>query len=209
MGPLLFTPEQHERALKLVGEFSLRYLATVAERPVYPPVDRVALRTLKREPLPRQGQALEALFAELEQVVVPNSTHTAHPRFLPYVQPSPNALSAYADHVAAVLNQNCNLWHLSPAANVVEQTLLRWFADLFGLPPSAGGIVTSGGSMANLVALTAARDHALGTSARAEGLQAGGAPLVLYASEASTRPCPSSAWGPTICATCPPTSGSG
>jgi hypothetical protein len=88
MGPLLFTPEQHERALKLVGEFSLRYLATVAERPVYPPVDRVALRTLKREPLPRRGQALETLFAELEQVVVPNSTHTAHPRFLPYVQPS-------------------------------------------------------------------------------------------------------------------------
>ena len=183
MGPLLFTPEQHERALKLVGDFSLRYLATVAERPVYPPVDRDALRTLKREPLPRQGQAMETLFAELEQVVVPNSPHTAHPRFLPYVQPSPNALSPYADHVAAVLNQNCNLWHLSPAANVVEQTLLRWFADLFGLPPSAGGIVTSGGSMANLVALTAARDHALGKSARAEGLQAGGAALVLYASE--------------------------
>lgn len=183
ISPLLFTPEQHAQALKLVGEFSLQYLATVAERPVYPPVDRVALRTIGHEPLPRQGQTLETLFAELEQVVVPNSTHSAHPRFLPYVQPSPNALSPYADHVAAVLNQNCNLWHLSPAANVVEQTLLRWFADLFGLPQSASGIVTSGGSMANLVALTAARDHALGKSARAKGLQAGGTPLVLYTSE--------------------------
>jgi len=181
--PLLFTPEQHAQALKLVGEFSLRYLATVAERPVYPPVDRAALRKIGDKPLPRQGLPLETLFAEFEEVVVPNSTHTAHPRFLPYVQPSPNALSPYADHVAAVLNQNCNLWHLSPAANVVEQALLRWFADLFGLPRSAGGIVTSGGSMANLVALTAARDHALGRSARAEGLQTGGAPLVLYTSE--------------------------
>jgi glutamate/tyrosine decarboxylase-like PLP-dependent enzyme len=182
-GPLLFTPEQHTRALTLVGEFSQQYLATVADRPVYPPVDRAALRAIAHEPLPRSGMPLETLFAELEAVVVPNSTHSAHPRFLPYVQPSPNALSPYADHVAAVLNQNCNLWHLSPAANAVEQALLRWFADLFRLPGSAGGIVTSGGSMANLVALTAARDHALGSAARAEGLQGGGAPLVLYTSE--------------------------
>ncbi|MBK7600270.1 MAG: hypothetical protein IPJ07_17830 [Acidobacteria bacterium] len=130
-----------------------------------------------------KGYRWKSAFAGLEEVVVPNSTHTAHPRFLPYVQPSPNALSPYADHVAAVLNQNCNLWHLSPAANVVEQSLLRWFADLFGLPRSTGGIVTSGGSMANLVALTAARDHALGRSAQAEGLQTGGTPLVLYTSE--------------------------
>ncbi|MCX6606385.1 MAG: pyridoxal-dependent decarboxylase [Acidobacteria bacterium] len=135
------------------------------------------------EPLPRQGQPLATLFAELEQVIVPNSTHTAHPRFLPYVQPSPNALSPYADHVAATLNQNCNLWPLSPAANAVEQVVLRWFADLFGLPASTGGILTSGGSMANFVALTAARDHALGETARTEGLQSSRPPLVLYTSE--------------------------
>ncbi|MBL8515274.1 MAG: aspartate aminotransferase family protein [Betaproteobacteria bacterium] len=181
--PLLFTPDQHADAHERVGEFSRQYLATVAERPVYPPVDRAALHKIRDESLPRHGQALEALFAELETLIVPNSTHTAHPRFLPYVQPSPNALSPYADHVAAVLNQNCNLWHLSPAANIVEQTLLRWFADLFGLPASTGGIMTSGGSMANLVALTAARDHALGKSARTQGLQSGGTPLVLYTSE--------------------------
>jgi hypothetical protein len=83
--PLLFTPEQHAQALKLVGEFSLQYLATVAERPVYPPVDRAALRKIGHEPLPRQGLPLETLFAELEDVLVPNSTHSAHPRFLPYV----------------------------------------------------------------------------------------------------------------------------
>jgi aromatic-L-amino-acid decarboxylase len=65
----------------------------------------------------------------------------------------------------------------------VEQTVLRWFADLFGLPQSAGGIITSGGSMANMVALTAARDHALGADARNDGLQGGSAPLVLYTSE--------------------------
>ena len=180
---LLFTPDQHRSAAALVADFIERYHATLSDRPVYPRLDRPALRALKGAPLPRDGAPLETLFAELEQVVVPNSTHTAHPRFLPYVQPSPNGLSPYADQVAAVLNQNCNLWHLSPAANAVEQTVLRWFADLFGFPETAGGIITSGGSMANLVALTAARDHALGDAARSDGLQGGRAPLVLYTSE--------------------------
>mgnify|MGYP002654690893 CR=1 FL=1 len=183
MNPLLFSPDQHAQAAALLADFSARYLAGVGDRPVFPKIDRPALAALKGESMPRVGQSLKALFEEFEQVVVPNSTHTAHPRFLPYVQPSPNALSPYADHLAGVVNQNCNLWHLSPAANVVEQTVLRWFAGLFGLPPSAGGIITSGGSMANMVALTAARDNALGAQARSEGLQSGGAPLVLYTSE--------------------------
>ena len=183
MNPLLFSPDQHAEASALLADFSARYLAGVADRPVFPKIDRSALAALKGQAMPRVGQSLPTLFAEFEQVVVPNSTHTAHPRFLPYVQPSPNALSPYADHLAGVINQNCNLWHLSPAANVVEQTVLRWFADLFGLPQSAGGIITSGGSMANMVALTAARDHALGADARNDGLQGGSAPLVLYTSE--------------------------
>lgn len=180
--PLLFTEQQYEEADALLAAFQQRYLATLPDRPVYPAVDREALRALKRESMPRQGQPMQALFEELEQVVVPNSTQTAHPRFLPYVQPSPNSLSPYADFVAAAINQNCNLWHLSPAANAVEQTVLRWFADLFEMPETAGGIITSGGSMANMVALTAARDHALGETARSEGLQQNGSPLVLYTS---------------------------
>lgn len=183
MNPLLFTPEQHREAGEWLEAFTLRYQASLPSRPVYPPIDRDALRALMAQPLPEAGTPLATLFEELENVIVPNSTHTAHPRFLPYVQPSPNDLSPYADHTAALLNQNCNLWHLSPAANAVEQTVLRWFADLFGLPATASGIVTSGGSMANLVGLTAARDHALGEHARADGLQGSGAPLVLYASD--------------------------
>ncbi len=180
---MLFTQQQHDRAAELLAQFTQRYLESLPDRPVFPDLDRPALRALKAEPMPQHGQSLESLFEELEHVIVPNSTHTAHARFLPYVQPSPNALSPYADQVAATLNQNCNLWHLSPAANAVEQAVLRWFADLFGLPATAGGILTSGGSMANLIALTAARDHALGEKARTHGLQASRAPLVLYTSD--------------------------
>jgi hypothetical protein len=120
MPSLLFSPDQHAEAEQWLAAFTRRYHDSLTHRPVHPAIDRVALRALMSEPLPRVGQSLASLFGELEQVIVPNSTHTAHPRFLPYVQPSPNDLSPCADHVAALLNQNCNLWHLSPGANAVE-----------------------------------------------------------------------------------------
>jgi hypothetical protein len=183
MPSLLFSPDQHAEAEQWLAAFTRRYHDSLTHRPVHPAIDRVALRALMSEPLPRVGQSLASLFDELEQVIVPNATHTAHPRFLPYVQPSPNDLSPCADHVTALLNQNCNLWHLSPAANAVEQAVLRWFANLLALPDTVSGIITSGGSMANMIGLTAARDHALGDEARATGLQGHGAPLVLYASD--------------------------
>lgn len=183
MTDLLFTPDQHDAAWQQTAEFAQRYLNGVADRPVYPDLDRAALRDVMAAPLPRAGSPLSALFAELEAVIVANATHTAHPRFLPYVQPTPNAIAPYADAIASLLNQNCNLWHLSPSANAVEQTVVRWFADLFGFPASAGGLITSGGSAANLVALTAARDHALGPDARKHGLQGQARPLTIYTSE--------------------------
>lgn len=182
-GDLLFDTDENARAAALTTDFIERYSRTVGTRPVYPQIDREALRALMGERLPETGRSVESLFAELDAVIVPNSTHTAHPRFLPYVQPSPNGLSPYAEAAAAALNQNCNLWTLSPAANAVEQTVVRWFSDLLGLGPGAGGLITSGGSMANLIALTAARDRFLGVAARTEGLQGRSSPLAVYTSE--------------------------
>jgi glutamate/tyrosine decarboxylase-like PLP-dependent enzyme len=183
MTELLFSTDENARAAALTGDFIERYLRTVEKRPVYPRIDRDALRDLMRERLPDDGRSVASLFAELEAVIVPNSTQTAHPRFLPYVQPSPNGLSPYADAAAAALNQNCNLWTLSPAANAVERTVVRWFGDLLGFGPNVGGLITSGGSMANLIALTAARDRFLGETARTEGLQGRASPLTIYTSE--------------------------
>ena len=183
MSELLFTADQHAHAAALSTRFAAEYLGSVSERPVFPLIDRDALRAILNETLPEEGRPIEMLFAELDEVIVPNSTHTAHPRFLPYVQPSPNGLSPFADAVAATLNQNCNLWQLSPAANAIEQVTVRWLAELSGFGAPTGGLLTSGGSVANLVGLAAARDWALGDGAREHGLQHGGAPLVLYASD--------------------------
>lgn len=183
MNELLFDPEEHRKAGHLLGEFLAHYEIDLLDQPLLPPIDRDAMRAILTEPLPEEGRSLEDLLQEFRDVVVPNSTNVAHPRFLPYVLPSPNGISAFADALASTLNQNCNLWTLSPAANAIEQRVISWFHELFQFPPGSGGIITSGGSMANLTALAIARDAHLGHDARAKGLQGRGSPLTLYISE--------------------------
>lgn len=183
MSELLFDPETHRKAGRLLGELLAKYEVDLSNRPVFPKVNREAMRAILNEPLPEEGRSIEELFQEFSDVVVPNSTQVAHPRFLPYVLPSPNGISAFADALASVLNQNCNLWTLSPAANAIEQRVVSWFLELFAFPRGSAGIITSGGSMANLTALAAARDKYLGGNARALGLQGIKSPLVLYVAE--------------------------
>lgn len=183
MDDLLFSKAEHELAARLTSAFITGYLADVERRPVFPDIHRPALRALIERPVPDRPVPLEELFDELHSLILPNATHTAHPRFLPYVQPSPNGLSPYAEAVAATMNQNCNLWALSPSANAVEQSVVRWLGAIVGADPAARGLITSGGSVANLIGLTAARDRALGPDARSAGVQGRGRPLTLYASE--------------------------
>jgi glutamate/tyrosine decarboxylase-like PLP-dependent enzyme len=183
MNELLFTPEKHHEASRLLGDFLADYETDLFNQPLLPEIDREAMRAILTEPFPKEGRTLEELFQEFRQVVVPNSTNVAHPRFLPYVLPSANGISAIADALASTLNQNCNLWTLSPAANAIEQRVISWFHEMFNFPEGAGGIITSGGSMANLTALAIARDTYLGDSARRKGLQARNSPLRLYVSD--------------------------
>ncbi len=182
MNELLLTPDQIRDAAARMAEILVGYESSLEERPVLPELDRTALRRILDEPWPEQGRPIATLFDEFEALIVPNSAHIAHPRYLAYVLASPHGLSPFAEALSAALNQSASIWTLSPAANAIEQTVLRWLAELFGFPSDAIGHITSGGSMANLVALQAARDRKLGADARAKGLQGGHAPFRVYTS---------------------------
>jgi aromatic-L-amino-acid decarboxylase len=110
------------------------------------------------------------------------SMYPGHPRFMAYITGAGTVPGAPADLLAAGLNMNVGGWRLSPSATEIELHLVRWFADQFGLPESTGGLIVSGGAMANFVALKTARDHGATWDIRNEGV-AGGKPLVLYASK--------------------------
>ncbi|MGW4201300.1 pyridoxal phosphate-dependent decarboxylase family protein [Streptomyces sp. NPDC004726] len=183
---LVLDPASRARANALLARFLGDYEDSLRERPIVPDVDRTVLARLLSEPFPDRGVGVEELFADFNERVLPNSTTVAHPRFLAYVQGPPNGIGPYAEAMAATLNQNCNFWQLSPAASVIERSVVEWMAGLFGLGENAGGILTAGGSIATQDALTAALADRR-PDFREHGLQAGGAPLVLYTSEEAHR----------------------
>ena len=131
--------------------------------------------------VPDEPLSAEELVATLRTIALEHSTYTGHPGFMAYITGSGTVPGAAADLLAAALNQNVGAWRLSPAATEIELHLGRWIAHRLGLPDTAGGYVTSGGAMAALVALKAARDARSGWSIRELGARAGPR-LTLYAS---------------------------
>jgi glutamate/tyrosine decarboxylase-like PLP-dependent enzyme len=134
------------------------------------------IRAVPDEPLSE-----DELFDYLRQVVFDWSMYPGHPRFMAYISGAGTVPGAPADLLAAGLNMNAGGWRLSPSATEIELALIRWFAEQFGLPASAGGLMVSGGAMANFVALKAARDARAPWDVRNQGVSAG-PPLRLYAS---------------------------
>jgi len=140
-------------------------------------VARGVARQVPEEPL-----SDEELFAYLKELVFDWSMYPGHPRFMAYITGSGTVPGAAADLLAAGLNMNLGGWRLSPSGTEIELGLTRWFAEQFGMPKTAGGLLCSGGAMANFIALKTARDHQAEWDIRGVGVAAG-PPLVLYASE--------------------------
>lgn len=140
-----------------------------------------AVRRAWREKLPREGVAPEQVYTEYRQLVAPYSVGNRHPRFFGWVHGGGTAIGMLAEMLAGGLNANCGGRDHAPIE--VERQVIRWAAEMLGLPPDqAGGLVLSGTSMANLVAVLAARAHSAGGHVRERGVS--GAGLTAYASEA-------------------------
>lgn len=132
--------------------------------------------------IPDQPLPDEALLEHLRTLALGQATYPGHPRFMAYITGAGTVPGAAAALLAAGLNQNTGAWRLAPGATEVELRLVGWLAARLGMPVGSGGLLTSGGAMATLLALKAARDRAAGASLRSRGLTAADR-LVLYASD--------------------------
>ena len=110
---------------------------------------------------PETGRDLDDLVAQLERDVFPNNLHVDHPRFFAFVPGPNNFVSTMADAMAAGFNIFNGTWFGGSAAAAVELGIVRWLARTCGFPATAGGLFVSGGSMANLTGLVAARNGLL------------------------------------------------
>ena len=134
-------------------------------------------------PIPADPMPLDDLTDYLRRVVFDESMYPGHPGFVAYISGAGTVPGAAAELIASGLNQNTGGWRLSPAASEIENHLMRWFADRLGMPEEASGYITTGGAMANLIALTAARSHHAGWDVREDGMRAGPQLTVYVSSE--------------------------
>lgn len=161
------------------------YLASVRERPVFQPMTSDERRTLLESSLTLEGVEPDDLLALIRQQILTHPMGNGHPRFFGWVNSPPSPLGALADFLAAVSNPSSAGG--DHAAIYLEHAVVRWLMELLSFPTeNSGGLLVSGGSMASLTCLAAARHWASrqqGWSVRAEGLQGQRPRLVLYTSE--------------------------
>jgi aromatic-L-amino-acid decarboxylase len=97
------------------------------------------------------------LLERTAQPLFDHSLFNGHPRFFDYITSPPAPIGILGDLLAAAVNPNVGAWTLSPAATELESQTVRWIAALIGYPVECGGLLVSGGNMANLVCSMAAR----------------------------------------------------
>jgi glutamate/tyrosine decarboxylase-like PLP-dependent enzyme len=120
---------------------------------------RKEMEALLRERPPEEGQPFAQVFAEFQEKVAPYAFRVNHPRFLAFVPSAPTFLSVLGDVLCAGTNFFAGVWLEAAGPAQVELVVLDWFRDFLGLPPTTCGLLTSGGSEANLTALLVAREH--------------------------------------------------
>ncbi len=120
--------------------------------------------------LPTAGTDAGRLVSEATELLFDHSLFNGHPRFFGYITSSPAPIGMFGDFLAAALNQNVGAWRLAPLATEIEVQAVRWIAELIGFPISCGGLLVSGGNMANFVGFVAARAAKTPLDARKVGL---------------------------------------
>lgn len=175
------TDEALNKISSAASQLVAEYLAGIAERPVNAPNHAGKTKASIDAELSTEGIPLDQLISEC-RTIMDLSRHNGHPRFYGYVASPSTPIGAYADLIASALNANITCWRSGAAGTEVERMVVRWLGALIGYDRDARGLFTSGGSMANMIALLIASRRKLENTAR-RGLWNSGPPLRLYASE--------------------------
>ncbi len=178
LDPGTFRALGHRLVDRLAG-----FLEELPSRRVHPGESAAALRArLGGGSMPEAGSDPAAILDEAIDLLLQHSVFNGHPRFMGYITSSAAPLGALADLLAATVNPNCGSFGLSPIGTLIEEQSVRWIAELLGMPAGTGGILVSGGNMANLVAYWAARAAGAGRNVRVEGLTGNRPLLTAYCS---------------------------
>ncbi|MFN2565785.1 MAG: aspartate aminotransferase family protein [Gemmatimonadaceae bacterium] len=171
-----------------VADVVADHIATLRDQPVHRTLKRDEADRLVATTAPEDGRPFEELLAHLDQRVFAYHAREPHPRFLAYIPSCPTFPAVLGDWLATGYNFFAGVWSVAAGPNALELQVLDWFRDWVGMPPGAGGLLTSGGSAATLTAVVAARHAVVGDDA--ERLSR----LVMYASDQAHSSVARAAW---------------
>ena len=162
------------------------YVASLDTRKVTSGASPGDLQGIFDEPLPEQGIPINEIIARFRNDVLAHAMQVASPRYYGQFNPTPLPIGVWADALSSSLNQNAGAWRNGPTSAMIEARVVRWLCELIGYGPEGFGVLASGGTEANLIALKCARDYAAGQtflSVHTNGLRSTSGDLTVYASE--------------------------
>jgi glutamate/tyrosine decarboxylase-like PLP-dependent enzyme len=174
--------EQHKQLGLAVTKLISEHAARLETAPVTSPATPADLKKLFAEPIPVAGMAAVDILEQFARDVEPHAMQVPSPHYFGQFNPTPLAIGVWADALCSALNQNAGAWRNGPTSALIEAQVIGWLCDLIGYGPGAFGVLASGGSEANLIALKCARDRAAREICNL-GVRAGGGELTVYASE--------------------------
>lgn len=176
-------PADWQEAAKLAHRIiddAVEYLSNVRDRPVWQAMPD-GVRSRFKDGVPVQPSSAAEVYETIRSNVLPYPMGNIHPRFWSWYMGSSNFTGALADFIAAILGSN--LGGGSHAAALLDQQVVGWLREIVGFPADGGGTLVNGGSMANLLCLTVARNAKADVDIRAKGVAALKNPLRFYASD--------------------------
>ena len=133
--------------------------------------------------LPENGSPAEELISRASDLLINHSLFNGHPKFMGYITSSPAPIGILGDLLASAINPNVGAQILSPIATEIEKQTVQWLAEFIGVSPNYGGLLVSGGNMANFTAFLAARTAKAPKGIKEEGLANSPKKMIVYCSK--------------------------
>jgi len=151
------TQQELEELFRKTEMYVKQHLAALRDTPAYVKSEDRSLGLLS-SPITETGISLDEALQQLYDYVDHEGLNSGSPRYLGYIPSGGLVHSAFGDFLAAIGGRYAGIFHSSPGAVRMENMLIRWMASVVGYPSSAGGYLSSGGSIANLSAIITARE---------------------------------------------------